>query len=57
MSLNQAYQRDITDIRSISIVTILLEVICQTTGIGFAAIARVDQDKWPTQHLCNRKFK
>jgi hypothetical protein len=39
-------QSDIEAINSIPIVPKLLEVICRTTGMGFAAIARVTEDKW-----------
>jgi transcriptional regulator with XRE-family HTH domain len=39
-------QADIEAISRISIVPKLLEVICRTTGMGFAAIARVTEDKW-----------
>ena len=37
---------DIEKIKQIPIVSAMLEVICQTTGMGFAAIARVTQDRW-----------
>ena len=37
---------DVDAISRISIVPNILEVICQTTGMGFAAIARVTEDKW-----------
>jgi transcriptional regulator with XRE-family HTH domain len=37
---------DIEAISSIPMVPKLLEVICKTTGMGFAAIARVTEDKW-----------
>ncbi|MDB4920887.1 GAF domain-containing sensor histidine kinase [Mucilaginibacter sp.] len=39
-------QQDVEDISSIPIVPKLLEVICRTTGMGFAAIARVTEEKW-----------
>jgi PAS domain S-box-containing protein len=39
-------QADVDAIGSIAIVPQLLEVICRTTGMGFAAIARVTEDKW-----------
>ncbi len=35
-------------ISRIQIVPKLLEVVCRTTGMGFAAIARVTEDKWVT---------
>jgi signal transduction histidine kinase len=37
---------DIEKVQRIPIVTSMLEVICRTTGMGFAAIARVTEDKW-----------
>jgi len=37
---------DLQAINRIEIVPKLLEVICQATGMGFAAIARVTEDKW-----------
>jgi len=37
---------DVAAIGRIQIVPKLLEVICRTTGMGFAAIARVTEDKW-----------
>src|ERR1700759_1270886 len=39
-------QSDIENISQIPIIPSLLEVICKTTGMGFAAIARVTEDKW-----------
>jgi GAF domain-containing protein len=37
---------DVERINQISIVPKLLEVICRVTGMGFAAIARVTEEKW-----------
>ena len=42
------FQQDIDDIAQIPIVSRLLDVVCQTTGMGFAAIARVTEDNWIT---------
>jgi signal transduction histidine kinase len=39
---------DIERIRRIAIVPTLLDVICETTGMGFAAVARVTSTKWVT---------
>lgn len=39
-------QNDIEKIRQIPIVNSMLEVICRSTGMGFAAIARVTSDRW-----------
>jgi signal transduction histidine kinase len=38
--------KDIEAVRQISIVPTMLDVICQTTGMGFAAVARVTHNKW-----------
>lgn len=38
--------KDIERVKQISIVPTILDVVCQTTGMGFAAIARVTQDRW-----------
>jgi transcriptional regulator with XRE-family HTH domain len=37
---------DVEAVKRIQIVPKLLEVVCRTTGMGFAAIARVTEDKW-----------
>jgi K+-sensing histidine kinase KdpD len=39
-------ETDVENINQIPIIPSLLEVICRTTGMGFAAIARVTEDKW-----------
>lgn len=38
--------KDMEAVRQIAIVPTMLEVICHTTGMGFAAIARVTDDRW-----------
>lgn len=40
------FSGDIDRVNQISIVPSLLDIICQTTGMGFAAVARVTQDRW-----------
>ncbi|MXV17058.1 GAF domain-containing sensor histidine kinase [Hufsiella ginkgonis] len=40
------FQADIDAIENIPVVNTILEVICRTTGMGFAAIARVTEDRW-----------
>lgn len=37
---------DIENVQKIPIVPTILEVVCKTTGMGFAAIARVTQERW-----------
>lgn len=39
-------QADLTAIGRISVIPSILEVICRTTGMGFAAVARVTDKKW-----------
>lgn len=46
--LEENFKQDIINIEKISIVPNLLNVICQTTGMGFVAIARVTEDRWIT---------
>lgn len=51
MGMNYSEQelaRDIDRVNQIPIITTLLDVICQTTGMGFAAIARVTESRWIT---------
>lgn len=40
------FSGDISVVHAISAVPSILEVICQSTGMGFAAIARVTEDRW-----------
>lgn len=46
--LEENFQKDVTNIQNISIIPNLLNVICQTTGMGFAAVARVTDERWIT---------
>ena len=38
--------RDVAAIARIDVVPTILDVVCRTTGMGFAAIARVTEDRW-----------
>ncbi|MFD2937311.1 sensor histidine kinase [Spirosoma flavum] len=40
------FAKDIDRVQKIPLITTLLDVVCQTTGMGFAAVARVTQDRW-----------
>lgn len=40
------FQSDIDLIQSIPAVHSILDVVCRTTGMGFAAVARVTEDRW-----------
>jgi signal transduction histidine kinase len=44
--LNETLQRDLENIGQIPIISSLLDVISQTTGMGFVAVARVTADTW-----------
>ena len=39
-------QKDVAAITRIDVVPTILEVVCRTTGMGFAAVARVTEDRW-----------
>lgn len=45
-SLPQQFRADLDLISSIPAVPSILDVVCRTTGMGFAAIARVTEGKW-----------
>lgn len=45
-TLKSAIESDIKSVMSIPIVSEMLDVICKTTGMGFAAVARVTDSKW-----------
>ncbi|HEV2672917.1 MAG TPA: ATP-binding protein [Aliidongia sp.] len=40
------FQTDIDAIGRIGAVPTILDVVCRTTGMGFAAVARVIEDRW-----------
>jgi len=40
--------RDIQAIQAIDVVPTILDVVCRTTGMRFAAVARVTEDRWVT---------
>ena len=37
---------DVAAIAKIPSVATILQVVCRTTGMGFAAVARVTEDRW-----------
>lgn len=39
-------QADVAIVNKISAIPSILEVVCQATGMGFAAVARVTEDRW-----------
>jgi signal transduction histidine kinase len=44
--MDSEFQSDIARIGRIAAVPTILEVVCRTTGMGFAAVARVTEDRW-----------
>lgn len=46
--LQDHFLKDIENIQSISMIPNMLDVICRTTGMGFAAVARVTEQRWIT---------
>ncbi len=45
---------DVVAIGKIDIVPKILEIICSSTGMGFAAVARVTEDKWIACSVCDK---
>ena len=45
-NLDAALTADIAAISRIDAVASVLEIVCRTTGMGFAAVARVTRDRW-----------
>lgn len=44
--LAKSFEADLAAIDRIHAVPTILEVVCRTTGMGFAAVARVTEDRW-----------
>src|ERR1700744_3355939 len=40
------FQDDVEAVGRIPAVPTILDVVCRTTGMGFAAVARVTEDRW-----------
>jgi signal transduction histidine kinase len=45
-NMDHEFEADITTVARIEAVPTILEVVCSTTGMGFAAVARVTEDRW-----------
>ena len=45
-SANEAFAKDVEAIKRIDAVPLILDTVCQVTGMRFAAIARVTEDRW-----------
>lgn len=44
--MNNSFADDLDAISKIDAIPKILEVVCRTTGMGFAAVARVTEDRW-----------
>lgn len=44
--MNESLAADVSAVQAIPAVPTILEVVCRTTGMGFAAVARVTEDRW-----------
>ena len=44
--MSEDFQSDIDAIGRLAVVPAILDVVCRTTGMGFAAVARVTSDRW-----------
>lgn len=45
-STDETYQEDVKAVQRIGAVPTILDVVCRATGMGFAAVARVTEDRW-----------
>jgi signal transduction histidine kinase len=46
LNLQDEFQADIDAVGSISAVPTILDIVCRSTGMGFAAVARVTEGRW-----------
>ncbi len=44
--MKQNFEQDIAAVGSIKIIPTILDIVCRTTGMRFAAVARVTEDRW-----------
>ena len=44
--MNKSFDRDISAVGSIKVVPTILDIVCRMTGMRFAAVARVTEDRW-----------
>jgi signal transduction histidine kinase len=45
-TLPEDLKADVFDVQHVGAVSSILDVVCRVTGIGFAAVARVTEDRW-----------
>jgi signal transduction histidine kinase len=54
VSLPQDFESDVIAVQSIAAVSLILDVVCQSTGMGFAAVARVTDHRWIACQVLDR---
>lgn len=52
--MSHDFQSDIDAVSRIDSVPLILDVVCRTTGMGFAAVARVTEDRWVACQVADR---
>ena len=44
--MNKTFEQDVAAVSSIKAIPTILDIVCRTTGMRFAAVARVTEDRW-----------
>src|SRR5258708_39948666 len=44
--MSETFEQDIAAVGSIKAIPTILDIVCRTTGMRFAAVARVTEDRW-----------
>jgi signal transduction histidine kinase len=44
--MSETFEQDIAAVSNIKAIPTILDIVCRTTGMGFAAVARVTEDRW-----------
>jgi signal transduction histidine kinase len=44
--MSETFEQDIAAVSSITAIPTILDIVCRTTGMRFAAVARVTEDRW-----------
>jgi signal transduction histidine kinase len=46
VSMSETFEQDVAAVSSIKAIPTILDIVCRTTGMRFAAVARVTEDRW-----------
>ena len=46
VSMSETFDQDVAAVSSIKAIPTILDIVCRTTGMRFAAVARVTEDRW-----------